>query len=300
MLAGFHWVDRLWEVTMTMQYSDQAGFVDGEANGKSNGMAGADAFHKKLEPPEQRTVNVHRATTETAGPTNSPGSARKRFQPGTPLTWTLRKLARALQFSADCDRSKWDFAVELADLDSLQVSHDELRWMIGKGLVEHAREVSEGNGIGRTFDRPGGFTFSPQSCFVVTSTGLQLANELASEFGSEFLYLPLAENEEQNVAGVVLQPVWDDQRHELRLGDVVVKKFKWRAANQEAILAAFQEDGWPARIDDPLSPVPESDPKRRLGDTIKCLNRKQQSSLLRFSGDGTGEGVLWDVVDPGD
>ena len=67
-------------------------------------------------------------------------------------------------------------------------------------------------------------------------------------------------------------------------------------ANQEAILAAFQEDGWPARIDDPLPPVAETDPKRRLSDTIKCLNRKQQNALVRFSGDGTGEGVLWDLV----
>ncbi len=61
-------------------------------------------------------------------------------------------------------------------------------------------------------------------------------------------------------------------------------------------MSAFQEDGWPARIDDPLPPTPETDPKRRLSDAIKCLNRKQLNPLLRFSGDGTGEGVLWDLI----
>ena len=36
--------------------------------------------------------------------------------------------------------------------------------------------------------------------------------------------------------------------------------------------------------------------KRRLNDTIKCLNRGQVYRLLHFRGDGTGEGVLWEVV----
>ncbi len=78
----------------------------------------------------------------------------------------------------------------------------------------------------------------------------------------------------------------------------IVKRFKWRAVNQEMILSAFQEEGWPVRIDDPLAPSPEVAMKRRLSDTIKCLNRKQQSKLLHFRGDGTGQGILWEVVMP--
>ena len=34
-----------------------------------------------------------------------------------------------------------------------------------------------------------------------------------------------------------------------------------------------------------------------LNDTIKCLNRKQKNALLHFRGDGTGEGVIWEVVE---
>ena len=75
-----------------------------------------------------------------------------------------------------------------------------------------------------------------------------------------------------------------------------MKRFKWTAANQETILVAFEEEGWPARIDDPLPQQPEQDPKRRLSDTIKCLNRKQTNELIRFRGDGTGEGVTWELI----
>lgn len=263
---------------MTTHYSEQPGFNSDEAKVESNGMTGANKF---LSQDFQSGANQANSI-----PLDD-------LAPGTPIAYSIRKMARALQFSIDCDRPRWDFAVELADLDALGISLDELRWLVGKGLVEHAREIGDAGGIGRSFDSPGGFSFSEQSCFVLTAAGLGLAGELASTYGSDFLNLPI--REPSSVARP--EPSWDDQRNELRLGDVLVKRFKWRAANQEAILAAFQEDGWPARIDDPLTPVPETDPKRRLSDTIKCLNRKQQNNLLRFSGDGTGEGVLWDVVD---
>jgi hypothetical protein len=59
---------------------------------------------------------------------------------------------------------------------------------------------------------------------------------------------------------------------------------------------AFEEDGWPPRIDDPLPQKLNQDPKSRLHDTIKCLNRNHRKRLIRFSGDGTGEGVVWTAV----
>ncbi len=199
----------------------------------------------------------------------------------------LQKLSRAWEYSLDCDRSRWDFAVELADLSQDGISHETLRWMIGKGLVEHAMESDNHHGIGRSFESPGGFTFNERSCFVITATGLESQQKGSST---------VIQNRNRPASGSL--PVWDDQRHELRLGGILVKRFKWRAANQEAVLAAFQEEGWPPRIDDPLPPVAETDPKRRLSDAIKCLNRKQKNPLLRFSGDGTGEGILWDLVPP--
>jgi hypothetical protein len=82
----------------------------------------------------------------------------------------------------------------------------------------------------------------------------------------------------------------------LRVGAVVVKRFRVPAASQEAILAAFEEESWPPRIDDPLPPRNDLSPKRRLQETIKSLNRNQSHPLIRFSGDGNAQGVLWELV----
>jgi hypothetical protein len=81
----------------------------------------------------------------------------------------------------------------------------------------------------------------------------------------------------------------------LRLGGRVVKKFQVPARNQELVLTAFQEERWPMRIDDPLPPIAEIEPKRRLHSTIQCLNRNQRAQLLQFRGDGTGRGICWET-----
>ncbi|MFT5300651.1 MAG: hypothetical protein ACI87E_000449 [Mariniblastus sp.] len=92
-----------------------------------------------------------------------------------------------------------------------------------------------------------------------------------------------------------IRPIWDKQKRELRYGDKLVKQFKWPALNQECVLNAFQEMGWPKEIDDPLSRDPKICPKRRLHDTLKCLNRKQANGIIKFRGDGTGEGVRLEI-----
>jgi hypothetical protein len=43
-------------------------------------------------------------------------------------------------------------------------------------------------------------------------------------------------------------PEFDRERRELRVGDVVVKQFRQPAPDQERIILAFQEAGWPARM----------------------------------------------------
>jgi hypothetical protein len=95
-------------------------------------------------------------------------------------------------------------------------------------------------------------------------------------------------------------PTWDPDRQQLRVGRILVKEFKVPAANQQAVLAAFQEENWAPRIDDPLPPSPNQDSKRRLHSTINCLNRNQKRPLIRFLGDGSGEGVRWEFVLPHD
>jgi hypothetical protein len=65
------------------------------------------------------------------------------------------------------------------------------------------------------------------------------------------------------------------------------------AKNVVKILDAFQEDGWPKRIDDPLQP---SKDQQRLHEAIKRLN--DNLDILRFRADGTGQGILWEIIAP--
>ena len=82
----------------------------------------------------------------------------------------------------------------------------------------------------------------------------------------------------------------------LRYNRKVIKRFRVPAPNQELVLTAFQEMGWPRFIDDPLPPAKEQDSKHRLRVTIKSLNRHQIASLLRFHGNGNGLQVYWERV----
>ncbi len=83
---------------------------------------------------------------------------------------------------------------------------------------------------------------------------------------------------------------------ELRLGDEIVKCFTRPASAQELILAAFQEEGWPPAIDDPLHAQYNQDPKRHLHYTVRNLNRGQSPLRIRFYINGNGETIRWEIV----
>ena len=91
------------------------------------------------------------------------------------------------------------------------------------------------------------------------------------------------------------KPVWDKLRRELRFDGELVKRFKWPAENQMRVLDAFQEQGWPSHIQDPLLP-PVLNAKQRLQDTLFCLNARHPVNVIRFRGDGTGKGVRLEIV----
>ncbi len=72
-----------------------------------------------------------------------------------------------------------------------------------------------------------------------------------------------------------------------------MKEFRQRAENQVLILAALEELSWPRRIDDPLPRRAGVDPKQRLREVVRALNRRQRNALITFAADGTGTGVVW-------
>ena len=145
--------------------------------------------------------------------------------------------------------------------------------------------------------------FSAQwTCFVLTalgmrlvaSRGLGLVKTCSDEMAGTMSAPPLpAENAR-------CLPSWDNQRRILCVGEQVVKKYRVPSLCQQAILEAFQEEGWPPVIDNPFLPPPEQDQKRRLRDTIKSLNLSQVNAIVRFRGDGSGTApVLWELRNPG-
>jgi hypothetical protein len=89
------------------------------------------------------------------------------------------------------------------------------------------------------------------------------------------------------------KPRWDAATRQLWFNGQLVKQFKRPAFLQELILAAFEEQGWPDCIDDPLSGQLDQDPKGRLHDTIKRLNRHHRCRAISFHGNGTGQGIIW-------
>jgi hypothetical protein len=89
-------------------------------------------------------------------------------------------------------------------------------------------------------------------------------------------------------------PTWDSDLRQLRVGKLVIKRFRQPARNQVAVLAAFQELRWCRRIDDPLTGHSDCEPKRRLRDTVFALNRHHVTrNVLVFEADGTGTGIIW-------
>jgi hypothetical protein len=189
----------------------------------------------------------------------------------------FQELSTAWHYAQDRG-DNWQFSIELESLLSHGLTNNDLRWLVSGAYLHHVIETSGRNG-NRQF-RAGGGRFELRSCFMFTDAGETL-------FQSALLKLGRPKQE---------TPIWDAERHQLRVGESIVKEFRLRAHNQEAILDAFEREHWVRRIADPLPAGTGS--KQRLHDTIKCLNRSQLARLIAFRGDGTGQGVCWEFVHP--
>ena len=194
----------------------------------------------------------------------------------------LRRLLRGYDRARETGRDIWEFAVAVGELREDGLGDPELYWLVCAGLAASPTgPLTAGREQSPTANR----MLRGESRMVLTGLGADLARLVVvadrSASGGEIL-------------GKIRRPAWDRHRRELRVGAVVVKHFRQPAPNQELILEAFEEEGWPAYIYDPLPPAGGTCPKDRLHETIKGLNRSQQSPLIRFRGDGTGTRVGWE------
>ena len=86
------------------------------------------------------------------------------------------------------------------------------------------------------------------------------------------------------------KPRWDSECRELWFREKLCKRFRQPAPNQTRLLGAFEESGWPPRMDDPIPPAGNLDQRQRLADTVRGLNK---NGVIQFELDGTTEGVIW-------
>jgi hypothetical protein len=201
-----------------------------------------------------------------------------------PLSGRIQALVVLLEGHETADelgRPPRELACPVAGLLAQGATDPALRWLCGRRLAEHLRETTPPRAVRRTFTKTRNLRFGANSCFALTAAGCAYARKILTSH----LHAP---------SGPHLKsvPTWDGHRRELWFGDILVKRFRQPAKNQETILAAFQEEGWPPRIDDPLSGDNLSDAKDRLHESVRRLN-VQQHPLIRFESDGTGEGILW-------
>lgn len=202
---------------------------------------------------------------------------------------------RAYALAHDAGADPWQFALAVRELAGAGLTATDVRWLVLKGYASLAKEVTTPGDPERQF-RPLPFTaWSASSCLALTEAG-------ATELGRRVTTKPASGSEPQGggdsptLADGASRPRWDAGRRELLVGDTVVKRFRVPAANQELVLQAFEEDGWPSCIDDPLPPAPGIDCQHRLRATIKSLNRSQSVPLIRFHGNGGGQVIYWDLV----
>ena len=214
-----------------------------------------------------------------------PSESHERWQR---LQAALADLRDGYEFASSLGREVWDFAVEIEGLQQRGLRANELRWLIFKGWVVHAHEVTENSSERRRFTAGGPGRFDASSCFVLTPAGARLLERFLPPPGG-----PATATVEPAADQVV--PRWDQERQELRLAQFLIKRFKAPANTQSLVLSTFEEENWPARIDDPLPGHPEQDRKRRLHNTINALNRNQIHPFIRFLGDGRGEGIRWEL-----
>jgi hypothetical protein len=200
---------------------------------------------------------------------------------GSTVQIALTLMLQAHDTALAMERDQWDFAMEIQALQAAGLNNNDLRTLICGGLAKHLVECTQFRAMHRRFRRPRGMRLQVESCFVLSDLGISVARGLVSGGRPSVPFVEAA-----------VTPIWDTNRRELHVGDILVKRFRQPAPNQETILAAFQEDGWPPRIDNPIAGAGDVESQDRLHNAVKKLNH-QINTVLHFSSDGRGDGVIW-------
>ena len=177
------------------------------------------------------------------------------FNPRPAVLAALESLRQAREYANDLGVDVCEFCIGIQPVEEFGLSKIDLKWMLLKGFI---KEVADE-------------THSPRAIYV-------------TERGLAFLLAQALQK---------LKPKWLPEKRQLTFNGRVIKQFRVPSCNQEAVLMAFEEEGWPSRIYDPLIPKNGIEMKRRVTETIKSMNRWHKQKVIRFFGDGTGRGICW-------
>lgn len=87
------------------------------------------------------------------------------------------------------------------------------------------------------------------------------------------------------------RPRWNAANGELHYGEVLVRTVSRQAKSLGKILGAFEEEGWPPRIANPLPS--REDLSKSLRDAVRNLNKKV--TVIKFFAHDRGRAVMWDL-----
>jgi len=168
-----------------------------------------------------------------------------------------------------------------------------LLWMFYQAHVEHLQADQSAANCPSEPQPAQGLRFGDTSAFCLTEEGESFAERFL-----DAVLVPAQESTFRAARDMVflgpLLPHYDKDERVLHWGRHVLKCFRQPSVNQELVLRAAQEQGWPVWFDDPLPRASGTNPKTRLHDTTKDLNRRQAESLIHFKGDGSGRRIGWE------
>jgi hypothetical protein len=221
------------------------------------------------------------------------------IRPPQRLRTALRALLEAWDYAHDLTADPWEFALEIESLRRYQLTNSDLRWMVGRGLVQHAVEVAP-KGDKRQFQRPERLVLSQSTCFVIAPAGIEAALDQSVLNGSTHSETPASVDAAAMPEAIpplppaqtskpVARPTWNRDRQELTVGKVLALRLTIPAPHAESLLATFEEQDWPEEI---AAPMPMFLAPTQLQRAIATLNRRLRTPILRFEALGTSA-VRW-------
>ena len=146
----------------------------------------------------------------------------------------LDQLARAFGYAEDLDSPRWDFAVEIERLLALGMTTSDLRWLIKRGYLSHAREITAPQDADRRFEpSEQNLAFAKNSCFVITEAGLAILRHNQAEASPAVVEMPMAAG--GGPAGTLAQTGLVTRRGPWLIRKSICRRARWQHGNRDRL-----------------------------------------------------------------